>query len=499
MNEKDRDIEIAAQKHKENLRKLRAAGNRGIALEEERYNKEILTINQKYNLLVEQEVKAYLTRVRSENLSSYDVLIRGEELYHEERTKLKMTDLQEDLEFVDKVKKLEKDKLLATQLYRKNDLADAQKAQMEKIKAAGATNADILDLQKLFNDEIKTQEQTFTLELLQLDKVRQNARIDLLNQAANETVKVESDKIQEVINVLDQLSARLNFDYNEDIERNNKKIQLLKEQQALEERLAQGQADTLYRIRRDYGDKINAIEIENTKIKFAEEQQRYQIAVIYANAAAQVGQILQQLAGERRELALIGLAIEKAAALTSIAINAKKNFIADGGIKSPLAWANLAAAGVQAAAVVASYILGVASIKKAGSASSSSAGTTSGGAGAAGREQYHGLGRNYEEGGLINGPRHAQGGVMIEAEGGEAVMTRGAVTAFGPLLSALNQMGGGTSFNSAITSGGPSFDNPKVANTNTIQNPMVIKTYVVSNDMTSEQEKQSRLKDLSTL
>jgi len=63
----------------------------------------------------------------------------------------------------------------------------------------------------------------------------------------------------------------------------------------------------------------------------------------------------------------------------------------------------------------------------------------------------------------------------------------------------MNQMGGGTSFNSAITSGGASFDNPKVANTNIEQNPMVIKTYVVSSDMTSEQHKQARLKDLSTL
>jgi len=499
MLEKDREIEVASQKHKENLKALRAAGNRGITLEEERYNKEILTINQKYNLLVEEEVKASMTRIRSGNLESYDVLIRGEELYHEERKKLKMTDLAEDLEFVEKVKKLEKDKLLATQEYRRQDLKDAQKVQIDKLKAASATNDDILALQTLFEKETKSQEQTFTLEVLQLDKERQNARIDLLQEAANERVKVESQYIQDTINELDKLSAALNFDYNEDIERNKLKIEKLKEQQALEEQLAQGQADTLYRIRREYGDKINAIEIENTKIKFAEEQQRYQIAIIYANAAAQVGQILQQLAGERRELALVGLAIEKAAALTSIAINAKKNFIADGGIKSPLAWANLAAAGVQAAAVVASYILGVASIKKAGSTSASSGGTVGGGAGAGGGEAYNGLGRNYEEGGLINGPRHAQGGVMIEAEGGEAVMTRGAVTMFAPLLSQLNQMGGGTSFNSAITSGGASFDNPKVANTNTEQNPMVIKTYVVSNDMTSEQQKQARLKDLSTL
>ena len=106
------------------------------------------------------------------------------------------------------------------------------------------------------------------------------------------------------------------------------------------------------------------------------------------------------------------------------------------------------------------------------------------------------LGKNYADGGMINGPRHAGGGVMINAEGGEAVMTRGAVTMFAPLLSAMNQMGGGTSFSQGA-SGQAGYDNPRV--TETITQPQIIKTYVVSSDMTSEQEKSARLKDLSTL
>ena len=103
-----------------------------------------------------------------------------------------------------------------------------------------------------------------------------------------------------------------------------------------------------------------------------------------------------------------------------------------------------------------------------------------------------GLGNNYEDGGMINGPRHAAGGVMINAEGGEAVMTRGAVTMFGPLLSQLNQMGGGTSFNTGIT-GKSNYDAPVGSE------PTIMKTYVVSQEMTSEVEKAARLKDLSTL
>jgi len=107
------------------------------------------------------------------------------------------------------------------------------------------------------------------------------------------------------------------------------------------------------------------------------------------------------------------------------------------------------------------------------------------------------LGRNYADGGLIGGRRHAQGGTLIEAEQGEAIMTRGAVTMFAPLLSAMNQMGGGTSFNKNAMVTLP--DNPKTQNVSQEQSPLIMKTYVVENELTSMQQRQARLKDLSTL
>jgi len=104
--------------------------------------------------------------------------------------------------------------------------------------------------------------------------------------------------------------------------------------------------------------------------------------------------------------------------------------------------------------------------------------------------------RGYADGGMIEGPRHAQGGTLIEAEGGEAIMTRNAVASFGPLLSMLNQAGGGTSFNVGQQK---SYDNPVSVNGKTQGEPMIIKTYVVSNELTTAQERQSRLKELSVL
>jgi hypothetical protein len=123
--------------------------------------------------------------------------------------------------------------------------------------------------------------------------------------------------------------------------------------------------------------------------------------------------------------------------------------------------------------------------------------SSAGGSAEAAKPQLPNFGRNYEKGGMIGGKRHAEGGTLIEAEKGEAIMTRGAVTMFAPLLSAMNQMGGGTSFVPSLVT--TSFDAPVTSQPSQQQAPMIVKSYVVSSELTSEQNKQARLKDLSTL
>ena len=150
-----------------------------------------------------------------------------------------------------------------------------------------------------------------------------------------------------------------------------------------------------------------------------------------------------------------------------------------------------------AIAAAAAIALGIANINKIKSQQyESAAGGTGEGKGEAAAPASPNLGKNYEQGGLIGGRRHAQGGTIIEAEAGEAIMTRGAVTMFQPMLSMMNQMGGGTSFSKGA-SGQAGYDNPRV--TETITQPQIVKTYVVSSDLTNEAQKQARLKDLSTL
>lgn len=55
---------------------------------------------------------------------------------------------------------------------------------------------------------------------------------------------------------------------------------------------------------------------------------------------------------------------------------------------------------------------------------------------------------SYGKGGMVNGRSHNEGGVDINAEGGEAIINKRSTAAFLPLLSAINEAGGGVPINS---------------------------------------------------
>jgi hypothetical protein len=210
---------------------------------------------------------------------------------------------------------------------------------------------------------------------------------------------------------------------------------------------------------------------------------------IASNAAG----FIAAIAGESFEMQKAAAIAEAGVAIARIVIDTQRGNVAFAASVAPLGPAGLPiaasyalksniSAGIAIATIIAQGINKLTSISSA----QVTAGKKEGASG--------GMGKNYEDGGMIGGRRHAQGGTMIEAEQGEAIMTRGAVTLFGPLLSSMNQMGGGTSFGSTMVS---SYDKPQ--RDRNVEDQMIIKTYVVENEMTSIQHRQARLKDLSTI
>lgn len=261
----------------------------------------------------------------------------------------------------------------------------------------------------------------------------------------------------------------------------------------------------------------NAVNLANQLVatKLYEKEAIIALEEAKINAIATLGNILTQLAGQNKTIAILGLAVTQGAAIADILtkyFRTKANLIADKAlyaamIPNPIT-AAIGIAGVSATTAglaantigMAAGLAGVATAVAQGisAINGSGGGGSTSGSGEASGNSAASLGRNYGDGGMINGPLHAQGGVMINAEGGEAVMTRGAVTMFGPLLSMLNQAGGGTSFSQAAM-GSSRFDSPNISAPAQQASPMIMKTYVVENELTNAQNKQARLKDLSTL
>ena len=108
------------------------------------------------------------------------------------------------------------------------------------------------------------------------------------------------------------------------------------------------------------------------------------------------------------------------------------------------------------------------------------------------------------KGGLLQGPSHANGGIMIEAEGGEAIINKRSTQAYLPILNAINQAGGGTPLMNTFASGGVASQ----TNVNIDSSQMVdamkqflnqpIKAYVVSNEITSAQKSDNVLRNRTT-
>ena len=58
------------------------------------------------------------------------------------------------------------------------------------------------------------------------------------------------------------------------------------------------------------------------------------------------------------------------------------------------------------------------------------------------------------KGRLITGPSHAAGGVLVEAEGGEMIINRRSSAMYAPILSAINEAGGGSRLARPVRDGG---------------------------------------------
>ena len=229
---------------------------------------------------------------------------------------------------------------------------------------------DSLEYKGLQTEKINAETDYITQQKVFLDqqaKMNQDAR---LAQEEKDKKAIEEDRALRLFDLQQQLEEldKENQMFIDDFE--SDKLRFAEQQRLLDEREKVELENTLLtevqkkEIAKRYADerkKITDAEVANEK---AAQEAKLAIQMAYANAVGSFGRLLQEAAGKNKGLAIAGIVIEQAAAIASIAVNASKNFVKDGGITSPLAIANLAAAGVQAASAILAAKKGIAAITK---------------------------------------------------------------------------------------------------------------------------------------
>jgi hypothetical protein len=342
MAKQDAELEVAKKKHEENLIQLRKTGGKGINIETERYEKERLDIEEKY---YQERKKSAVNQVKA----ALDGAIAVNEAELAARKKRGEITMLEELKITEEIAdaKIKAQKLLNGLEVKELD---------QRIKDGKANNLEMVAL-KQANDS----------EIILLEKQKQDKLYDITSEAYKKESELEDfiniDKLNKEIEALDREQALKEFDFQDDIKREEEK--LAKQKEIYDKQVLLLKDNTAEKIKLDDAYAKNKRETEKriTDIEKTEREYRFQIAFKYAELAGQIGRLLSQAAGDNKDLALAGLAIESASALATIGISTFKN-ASKAGFLTPLGIAEIAAGVVAAASVALNYAKGVQEINK---------------------------------------------------------------------------------------------------------------------------------------
>jgi ABC-type Co2+ transport system permease subunit len=369
------------------------------------------------------------------------------------------------------------------------DLMDAEIQALNLKKAEGTIKEE--EYQKAIYD-IKKKYLTDKKDLIDAEIVYETYLSEQKKKKIAEERNIALSLIQDKINEYDRLNQIKQNDYDKDLERLAQKKIALDEAEKLELSNTELTEYEKTVIKQKYADKRKEITAEETKTEKEYKQSIIQGITQTLDSLAAVTSAVASLYDEEAKTSKDAFEKRKKLQIATAVMSAASGVIQiltqPSTLPSPFDWI---VKGLNVVALGIATGINISKIK-----STTFEGSVGASAAPAGNSAAS-LGKNYGDGGMIDGPRHAQGGTLVNAEGGEAIMTRGAVTMFAPLLSALNQAGGGTSFApNALTT---RYDAPNVSNPAQEKSPVIMKTYVVENELTTAQHKQARLKDLSTL
>jgi hypothetical protein len=245
--------------------------------------------------------------------------------------------------------------------------------------AKGEINEDEYQL-KLY--EIRKQYALNNDDLVKAEIDLEKYKTDEKKKLAEEERGILAVRLQSQIEALDAENARIDGDFQQDLERLAEKRELLKEQEIND--LADTELTEFQKteIRKKYADARKNVSDQEIATEKAAAQAKHDINMAYLGLFEQFGNVLSQVAGKNKALAIAGIVISQAASIGQIIANtgiANAKAVAASPVTFGQPWVtiNTISAGLSIASTIASAVKSISQINQA----ASQAGVTGGGGG----------------------------------------------------------------------------------------------------------------------
>jgi hypothetical protein len=250
-------------------------------------------------------------------------------------------------------------------------LAEAGRTDMTAIEEQ--YRISLADIKKKYDDE----------EAKKKEEKDKKDKEDLLKKQADER-GILLTGLQAKFEDLDRENAKIDADFEQDLERLRQQRDILAEQEATELQNSDLTEFQKTEIRKKYADARKGISDQEVATEKAAAQAKQEINMAYLGLFEQFGNLLGQLAGKNKALAIAGVVISQAAAIGQIVAstgiaNAKAVAASPLTFGAPWVLINTISAGLSIAATIAGAVKSIQQINSA----ASSAGVTGGGGGSA--------------------------------------------------------------------------------------------------------------------
>jgi len=402
----DKEISKIAEKNIEQESKLRKEYyDAKEAIELNALEKEV-AINDKKNQQISQANQQASSKSQADRKRDLDELQRGledarlnslsaqkkeEETVNTKYDKLKALAQKygKDTKVIEEARQTELTEI--TTKYAKEDKDKADKVLQDKLnsetlaldlRVAKGEMSESEYQQKLY--EIRKQYAVTNDDLVKAEVDLEKYKIEEKKKSAQEERNILATRIQSQIEALDAENARIDGDFEQDLERLAEKRELLNEQEQND--LANTELTEFQKteIRKKYADARKNVSDQEIATEKAAAQAKHDINMAYLGLFEQFGNVLQQVAGKNKALAIAGIVISQAAAIGQIIANtgianAKAVTASPLTFGQPWVAINTISAALSIASTVASAAKSIQQINSA----ASQAGVTGGGGGSA--------------------------------------------------------------------------------------------------------------------